>query len=362
MFIYLIVFVLSAIFFNKASERKSHYSIWSLIAIVLPSLLAALRDISIGTDTVIYADLYETCINSPYSLSLNVEFSFYIISKIAYWLFGFPTVLFIYEFFSIICIYLIAYKYKSSAPVFVVMLMYFFLFYNMSFNITRQILAISVSFCSAEAIFTGKAKKSLCLCLLACFIHTSAIIPSFLYFIIYFLLRNRNWREERRIVMLSIPLFTIIYIFFLNIVSSILPLLGTTGKFASYYTNYLLSTGRQEFSLTDLAISSMCIGYIWFAYHNHFFSHKAVCIFTFLQLANILFIMLGLYNVWFSRVSYYFSVSAIYIIPIIASHKRIKASSTNLLNGMALLISLFYWIWIFVIRGSQETVPYLFAN
>lgn len=57
MWIYLIVFLISSFLFYIAAKREKKWNMTAIFAILIPSLLAGLRDLSIGTDTIVYYDI-----------------------------------------------------------------------------------------------------------------------------------------------------------------------------------------------------------------------------------------------------------------------------------------------------------------
>ena len=59
--IYIFCFSLSALcaYLDTRGEIKKHIGVFGCVAILLPSLLAGMRDFSIGTDTAAYVRIYE---------------------------------------------------------------------------------------------------------------------------------------------------------------------------------------------------------------------------------------------------------------------------------------------------------------
>lgn len=165
--IYLIVFFMSCFFTalaHQSNERKNkiEFTICSIIAIVIPCVLAGSRNISVGTDTQNYNEIF---ISIKHAASLEesysywgiidgLSFPFILLNRIVSKLFGsFSIMLFIFELFAVIPIYIIAFYYKSIAPAWVVLFVYYMMFYNTSLNISRQSIAAALMMLSLMYIY-----------------------------------------------------------------------------------------------------------------------------------------------------------------------------------------------------------------
>lgn len=158
-FIYLTCFTSSIYFFKRAAiinernaGKKKIYIFYVFLAIMIPCLLASLRDYSVGVDTQNYA------FNIPSFAINNHDFKSIYISNgggteilfdlLIYLLTFFPInghiILFILQLLTILPIYMAATKLKNKLMVPLLMGTYFFLFFNNSLNLSKQ--SISCSF------------------------------------------------------------------------------------------------------------------------------------------------------------------------------------------------------------------------
>ena len=142
-----------AYFATKLSSQKNKVAIQilSLLAILLPALLAGLRASDIGTDVEYYIinnfevarhvssfKNYLPLIYAKEPLYLAIV---YIIAKV----FGnIQVLLFTFSFLTILFVYLSVWKWKKNLSVPLFLLIYYFLYYNDSLNIIRQHLAMAI--------------------------------------------------------------------------------------------------------------------------------------------------------------------------------------------------------------------------
>ena len=95
MIIYICVFILSITFtyFAEKSRNKINFILCSFIAILIPSILAGIRDSGIGTDTQVYVDsswyIIETYANQSITIFIKDILNNNIQLEIAYNLIGY---------------------------------------------------------------------------------------------------------------------------------------------------------------------------------------------------------------------------------------------------------------------------------
>ena len=176
----------------------------SMISILIPSILAGLRDVSIGTDVTVY-------VLGDFNIALNTEtyaqYALYIWEKepgymllvfLIAKLFGsVQWLLFFIEFIIMVCIYIGAWKFRDKLSLPFVLLIYFCVFYNGSYNLVRQAISLSIVFVALSWLFEKRYVKYLVAVLIAMAFHTTAVIALVPFFVIwvlyddYFLEGNR---------------------------------------------------------------------------------------------------------------------------------------------------------------------------
>lgn len=182
--LYLSVFALSATLLVIA--RKTKYRTLSILALLLPILLAGLR-FAVGIDYESYATISKTLSEMPLltffsSAASNVyEPTMFLFSRISAF-FGDNNIIFftIYSALTIIPIYLAARKINPKYA-WLVLLFFLLLFFAPSLNTIRQYAAIAITFfATVSLVYDNKTPKRkllefLALILLASLLHTSAI-------------------------------------------------------------------------------------------------------------------------------------------------------------------------------------------
>lgn len=189
MFPYILTYATSCFFLYIGLRYKSNKvlnCIFIGIALLLPALLAGMRDSSVGTDTSHYIRYFEYVKDTGSRVQnfkyLDLERGFgvflYLISRFTnnvFWM------LFLSELF--ICFFVwkaiddnVSDQYKVFS-----MVLYYLLFYSFSFNIMRQMMAMSILLFSYRYIKKRELFKFLICVVIASLFHTSAIIGFALY-------------------------------------------------------------------------------------------------------------------------------------------------------------------------------------
>lgn len=242
--IYIFVFLMSLLFINKAEQalkrNNSQYIIFSVFAIAVPCLLAAFRGNEVGTDTLGYNELYLETFEYNFSgfleytsvqgIEAGYSIFLFILSKLQ---FSGMAILFITELIIILPVYYIATKQRNYQPMWTCMAVYYFLFYNISYNATRQCVALSFILLSFYFFTQQNYFKGFCWGVLAIFFHHSAYIGlAFVFLAILY--ENINIRLFRRI-------FTLFIFFVLAFLPIYLPVL------TDLLVDWGIITGRQSF-------------------------------------------------------------------------------------------------------------------
>ena len=178
----LIITILLAWLYEHTKGRKKKWSvaIW-MIVIVLPlSILAGMRYSTVGIDYVNYVNIFfrieKSSMTECFSQAI-IEPFFFLIVKLCLFInksnqFVFFVISFLTNFFAIKAFEKV--RNKISFPF--AILFYYLLLYHHSYNITRQMLAVSLILYAYTYYMEGKYKKFIILCFLVSMCHTSAII------------------------------------------------------------------------------------------------------------------------------------------------------------------------------------------
>lgn len=173
--IYLLIFLTSCFFAFLAEQsleknNRKKFILYSITALILPCALASGRNISVGTDTQNYYEIFKS-IQAAVSMDEaykywgvidGLSYPFVLLNRIVSRLFGsFSMMLFIFELFAVFPIYIIAFYYINKAPSWIVLFVYYMMFYNTSLNISRQSIAVSFMMLSLIYIYKHKYVKTI---------------------------------------------------------------------------------------------------------------------------------------------------------------------------------------------------------
>lgn len=234
MIYYFIMFMLSTMCFyfaEKKANKKVNIS-FNIIGLSLPILLAVLRKDVVGIDVEAYmlptikvaencSDLkeflYFKSLNDTWgTLDIGYALIIYFCSK---WFFSLPGLFFINEFFCIVPIFLSAKlfnkyicKYDSNRriPIWLVMLVYLFIFYNSSLNQTRQAMTMSLTMLMFALILNKKIRATLIIFIFSYTIHSSTIVAIGILFIYIICKFKIKFLQNLLII------FSILFLFFYN--------------------------------------------------------------------------------------------------------------------------------------------------
>lgn len=242
--IYIILFIsilLYGLLFLKLFNKKETFLFVSFLSM---SLVLGFRDVSVGEDTLHFMDIFNSCpyiewktiLSSTdtvwanvYGVELSVESGYLLINKIIYcFTHNFQWVLIIIS--ALTCFNIANFIYQNSRNVFIST--YIFLcesLYMQSFNLMRQMLALSIGINSYTCLKKREYKKALLLLLISFLIHKSSII---LLLLIPICMVN-NYKRAIKYILFGSVITAGIFPIIIELVSNFIP------RYASYFgTNY----------------------------------------------------------------------------------------------------------------------------
>ena len=388
---YLVMF-LSSIILLWISERTSSRIVCRLcyiIAVLLPCLLAGMRALTVGTDTSDYPyELYMAANKSgsliDYYLSpiyheykympvFTFEIGFTTVYYIATKLFGsFASCLFISEMLTVCPLFLALSKYKKKfkLDIWVGFLIFYFFFYNTTFNAIRQWIAIAFSFYAFSCLIVDKKiMKSFIFILVGTLFHKSGllgIVLSGLYWL--FNIKFKKSIKCGRIVItpnslrtLLILILSIGIIFGMNY--TVVPLMENIGF--SRYASYL--KGDMHFSINQIILQIPFIFILFF--ERKYFRKDGVSDVVTLKFRNYLlnifflaavFAQLATINQHSWRTTLIFNTFNMVLFPYIYKGEKNKNRKIIILT-IIIVFSVVYWYCNYVLWGRHNTIPYIFS-
>ena len=180
MYIYIIAFFMSSFLLKLAprfNKNKILQLFINLIALIIPCILAGVRNSIIGTDVKSYViPMFKCATNSKnFYMYMNMKwFSIWTYWEIKQIEFGFSLLvyivckltgnlqwlLFCIQLLTIIPIYLGLKKFKDlKSDIWFAILVYFLLFYNLSLNLMRQFISIGIIFFGTSCLINDRNGK-----------------------------------------------------------------------------------------------------------------------------------------------------------------------------------------------------------
>ncbi len=388
--IYIVMFVLSVSLFEvyERIENKKIKIAALIVAILLPCILAGLRDVSIGSDTRGYVStLFGTASDSA-SISEYYKSTFYHEDRnypvaefdLAYTLLAyfcahvfrtFGSFLFFSELLVIVPTVAGLMKLKKSYNISLSlsMLIFYFLFYNITFNAARQFL--SVAFCFLAICYLLADKNYILTVMFSiigfCF-HRSGLMVLILFMLYLFadviskdklkLFKKSNGYLSAIVIMV----FALICIFSLKTVA--IPILNFLNM--NRFTYYIL--GNITLSFKQLIYQISFIVVLLIEYKKVFLIDKDI------NTKNARFILFMLFvfvtfcischlasideNSW--RIKILFDIFNIVFFSYLFSNEPDKRKK-NIILIILITYVLFFWIYTFVVTGRHQTIPYIFG-
>lgn len=371
---YILMFIASLVFVGIGLKNKEKLAgkILVTIGLLLPCILAGLRDVSIGTDTGGYIhNLYQL------SKSSNSLFDFfetahrwylqsdYIYLTITYLIgksgLGFGVLLFIYECLIVFPIYLAMKKQKvDRRGTLIGLAIFYLLLYNVTLNMLRQ--SISIAFVVLAFSYyiesTNKKEKlfSYLIALMSYGFHSTAIFA--LAIIAMYKIYTSNNIKEKSKSFLSI-IITVLSVAFVVFYKYVLTFIGTSGIYglALYYLN--------RYSITDFSFYQTLINVLmlFIIVVNKKAIKKSRMPYKFLLAISIINLIissgLGYFILYSQRIMLY-----IQYVVLLCFVPRIKYSNANGRNSLMIFMTILALSWLayFALKNVGETVPYILSS
>lgn len=363
--VYLFTFFLSLFFFFLASicyKKKSiPFIIFSGLAIFIPCIIAALRDLSIGTDTIGYQYVFFQYVKRSGNLfnffhwTGSHEYLYLTVTYFTCVLFKkFSFVLFLNQLLVILPVYISLLKVcKNKSEILFGMFIYFFFYYNLSFNMARQSIALSFIILAFAFFEKEELKKSLFFIFIAFLFHNSAIICYPLIYLACILKKNNKHS-------IIISLFVVIMVTFISLeFHNILLILGNLFSFK--YTSYLEV-------YTSVAGINKTIFFFWlvFVLINIIFKNSLKSItnnYDFYSLCSII-VLISSYTstliLHSDRIFYYFCFPYLFLIIPQLPNNLIRRENKIFVYLLLIFLLSFYWFFTIVLNNFNMTYPYVF--
>lgn len=299
-------------------------------------VFSAFRGFDVGTDTINYMYIFDRVEAGESWLNLPVEPSWVLINEVVAALGGgFRFVLVISTVFVLAPVFL-AIKRSSPNPMFSVFVYYTLYFYFYSFNITRQMVAVSFVLLgftfilqSRKLIFTG-------LVLLASTFHLSALVCLPLVFLERLPVSRFFW-------LMALALSMLFGLFGLELIYSVVRLTGYSHYLELLEAKNLLGSVAFLFILNSF--------YLFTVFTVRSFSLEFRLFSVFFVIQNLLFrLPFG------GRLLFYLSIFQVVFFPYYFRNLKISSLTEGLLVRLAVVLLAYCFFYIRI--GDGEIIPY----
>ena len=362
---YIIIFSLCC--FLNAMSKNGERKILVLLSCLLLSLLAGFRDLSVGTDTNGYPELYFAEAKSLHSIHalINLDEGLMEYDKgfLALAWFGLSLSEHIWMYFFLIelvitCFLFLAFirlKKHFNVNIVIFTLVWMLLQYNYSMNAMRQLCALSISFYAISFMLDKKWIFSIIWILIAYSFHSSTLIilvaPAF------YIVSHLKDKTKRHGIIIAISIFSILFLvyysFFLNFGSQI-------GLYQDVYINrYGIDSyyGEGHASLSALIVSFIFFAIIFISYKSNIVDKRILAFHFLVHYVYTMSRFLSYYSAYAYRIGLPFLLVSIYFFSLELSHQKI--SSIQRYAAMSIIIV--SWMFNSIVHGNSETVPYTSA-
>lgn len=326
-------------------KKKVAFSLMlSICAILVLAILGGLRDKTIGTDVLYY-------VKGNYDLAVrSASFTKYYTSVYAK------------EPLYLLCVYIVAKIFENfQILLFILQLItvgcvYCALYYNDSFNMVRQHMAMAIVLLGSTFIVEEKYKKSIFCTIIATLIHFPAVI-SLLNLCLYGYLQKKKVKKDVSIRELVLFVVAIVGVLGVKTWSQVLIKIGLLSSRYLYYFSHESTSGHY----LDTLIYLIEICYLITNSKTLSKRMKNYNFYKLIALFNVIFLQLALFMNYGHRISLYFGIVNVMTIGQIP--KTIyKASNRIITYLIVVVIALSYWFRIYYFGGVSNTIPYIFYN
>lgn len=341
--IYLGLPLLSFIIAKYAERRNSKKAVWLIV--ILFSLIAGLRAISVGIDTKTYDMVFSLVSRGNVEQMYGIEESFiYICAGLLHIWDNNQFLLFIFAFVTHGLILFRIWKDREFISFRWSVFSYYILFFAFSLNGMRQFVAVAIIFYATSFIRKGKYINFIISTLIASLFHASALIG--LVYLLFEIIFTKYFDAKRK---MTVYLFVVIGgILGVSVMFSLLDI------YSSYFEQQSSSIGFMMIvKLVMLLLSFVCIKITQNKEERYFCLSNRLYYFIGLLLNSLNYIFL-----YMGRIGLYFYVfEAIYIGNLFKNKNR---TIWAVLFKLGYLILLLYYLYDNITSGAQGELPYKF--
>lgn len=345
---------------EEKTDNKLLIFLSKAVAILFPAIIAGIR-YDVGTDYKgVYEPLFEEILSGEtVQRARTFEIGYVLLNRLVIWLGGnFSVLMFLASLLTITPIYIGLSHYKKKICVPLAFFLFMLLFYQKSFNLVRQMMAVAFVFLGFIYLdFKDDDKKYIAI---QCLKYFAWVIvaglfqrTSFVMLIIPFI---REIYANPRFKVLSIASYVVLLAIILNF-KAIGEFLTQFDSF-KYYANYFRGIGKPDISIAYY-IRVIPVIIPFFFVRKKITEDRQMNFLYSMTVIGCIFLLLGyLTSTYGERISYYFSIFQIvmfpYYIRCLKDNKFLYIASTILI----ILFNMAMWFYDYIYMKRDETIPY----
>ena len=371
MAVYIVAFLLSILLFYIADSqqyRGTGSKVCVGCALLIPCLVAGLRDRTIGTDVLVYVEplFLEARVSDSFLEFYNsfiikadtwwattpvneIEIGFTFLCYVAAKVFNsMPLLLFCIQALTVIPIYKGLRAFSDTQPVWLGMVVYYLMFYNQTLNMMRQWIAMAFLFNGFQFLRSRQYRKYFLFVLVAALFHNSAVLAIGVFFIHQLVARENSLNNK--VTAFLLILIGVVMILSLEFFAKLMTTLGL--RYGNYITGELMLMPNQI--LYRLPILFLLV-WRWKYLKEHTpYAH----FFLVLIIYDLLASQLTSIFPQSARIALFFSEYYLLAYPSICMASASKKNRQAMKLFTIAYLS-YYWWYIYVLMNASETMPYL---
>lgn len=348
---YLLFFIVSTIFIYLGAKKRLPWQLRKLfvaIGILIPTLISGLRGSTIGTDTPEYIRMYsgilagqfDTPIEPITTLVVNIAGTFTTSSWLFFSLFALITASFYYLAISKI----------DKKYAWFMWIIYLFVYFTFSFNIVRQMAAVSILFYAIVQLASGNKRAFLLWAIVAACTHAVSIVAAVIFYVFYKLSARKPF-SRNKIILISLATATLLGAFAGNIerIAQIVPL----PIFQKVLDN---ATGDATLSIAN-AVFYLGVTFMMLVFYKRIQPQgKIIALLAVGMAIGSILVFLDSYLKHAGRLAYFFVVPAL---PIILYAMLMLTSKWRKVTALVLIVlAVFLFIATRFYGDGSDVIPY----
>lgn len=390
MVIYIFTAVISSwlVWLEEKIGNNKLKGLFLFLAVLIPAIVAGMRADIIGTDVRSYIEPLQYFANSSnkYSDFINYSGPLYNGEYLSRFEKGYVSLIYLCSRFDkslfltlFVCELIILgtligglYKFNKKHHLSICLGLFIFLtlFYNLSFNLSRQCIAIFILFFGFNYLIDNSWIKYLITVIIAMLFHNSATI-GVVFLVIYWFLYITKGKIKLKIqnIILSNNDLKVVFIALIGFIIIFTPSL-VRSLFSSFsvlatYTNYIPET--IDLSIRQLVVKLPFLAIILIEWKNmqnnplRYFYLSIALIDIFLSQFSGQQSAIATVSDYGARISWYTSAFYIYSVPNALMSDTDRKRKSILVAGLVIFL-IIYWYYFTVVLNYNETFPYVFSN